>query len=371
MTVNRWLARTAVKLHELWRREAAHDFWRTRQHFCELQARRRALAKAWRRAGKAEKHHLVLIGEFLKRDLGYAAESLSSAAAGFARFLDQSERTVPSLTSLAGDLLELSAEFEDVAFDARAKTVSVTTLPIVLEEVHLGAFRLRLHVDRLRQTANQECFSVEALQPHPASTDSVVVHPHVSGHYLCAGDASRAIQRALREGRVADAFCLVRSVLMHYNPSSAYVPLDRWDQQSCCECGAATPSQESYACGGCDQDYCSDCVGNCASCETVRCLGCLEACSVCGVSLCRGCTSEAGPARRICCSGCVESCAACGEEFASDELVGEARHCSRCHSAAAAPTAAELSSVSNLPIVEPNPSEVNPHVLDLARQETT
>ena len=67
MTVNRWLARTAVKLHELWRREAAHDFWRTRQHFCELQARRRALAKAWRRAGKAEKHHLVLIGEFLKR----------------------------------------------------------------------------------------------------------------------------------------------------------------------------------------------------------------------------------------------------------------------------------------------------------------
>ena len=104
-------------------------------------------------------------------------------------------------------------------------TIETTdTDPITLEGVYLGPFSIRLNVDLLEAgRTDASAFQAVALDPHPASSSDTTTHPHVRDDYLCAGEASEPISAALREGRVADAFLLVRSVLTNYNRSSPFI----------------------------------------------------------------------------------------------------------------------------------------------------
>jgi hypothetical protein len=159
-----------------------------------------------------------------------------------------------------------------------------------------------------------------ALEPNPAAANDAVTHPHVSGGVLWAGDAAAAIGRALEEGRLADAFCLVRSVLTHYNPASPHVPLEDWAGQDCHECGCNARADDLSPCACCGCDLCEDCLGCCAGCRAGRCQQCLERCPSCEESYCPGCLGRSASSDKACCHTCLRVCAACGAAVAPDEL---------------------------------------------------
>ena len=117
-------------------------------------------------------------------------------------------------------------------------------------------------------------YTIHALEPNPAEGRPEVVHPHVDRHRLCEGDASMPIRRALDDGRLADFFALVRSVLRTYNPDSPYVELADWDAVVCFDCGDRCPSDDAATCEVCDRQMCRDCWVWCEVEQAVVCLGC-------------------------------------------------------------------------------------------------
>jgi hypothetical protein len=221
----------------------------------------------------------------------------------------------PSLRSLVEELRQSQEEFDDVAFDLKAGRVVATTKPIELEDVPLGRFAIELHLTRLRDRRDSSCFDCVALTPNPASGNDSVTHPHVQDRQLCAGDASAPISAALQQGRICDAFCLVRSVLQTYNPASPYVALDSWDGVSCGDCGCSTSRENTSGCEHCDQDYCDEC---------------MSCCEACDASCCRGCLDRDRESDAHLCPSCRTTCEDCGRVVNSDDVDGSSGLCPQC-----------------------------------------
>jgi hypothetical protein len=175
---------------------------------------------------------------------------------------------------------------------------------------------------------------VVALEPFPAESDNRVTHPHVKGQRLCAGDAETALRLAFEQGRLADAFCLARSVLDHYNPHSAYVTLDDWCGRGCRECGLTMCDEDAYCCTGCGADYCDECASGCAACSATCCPECLGDCDVCGESRCSGCLRATTGEGRRCCRRCLASCPRCGAAVGRDQLGPDNGPCAACRAPA-------------------------------------
>ena len=240
-------------------------------------------------------------------------------------------------------------EFEEVQIDWDERFVGATTEPITLERVYLGAFAIRLHWERLARRLDAQCFDVVALDPNPAATDDRVTHPHVKDKTLCAGDATMPLKKALEQGRLADAFCLVRGVLTHYHADSPHVPLDAWDGTSCRDCGRTVCDDDCCSCGGCDDDFCYDCTRSCAACDATRCLDCLGRCAVCEADHCAQCLQKCASSDKDCCSGCLRACATCGAEVARTELDAETERCPSCRAPIQAPEEDSDAAAPNLP----------------------
>ena len=179
----------------------------------------------------------------------------------------------------------------------------------------LGPFAVELHLGRLTDRADASCFDCVALEPNPASGNDSVTHPHVQDGHLCAGDASAPISAALRQGRVCDAFCLVRSVLHTYNRASPYVALDSWDGVTCNDCGCPTSREHTSGCEHCDRDYCD---------------GCTSCCDACDGSCCRGCLDRDEEADAYLCPSCRTTCGDCGRVVNSDDIDGTSGLCPGC-----------------------------------------
>lgn len=196
--------------------------------------------------------------------------------------MNEAMARVPDLRGWLAEFGQLADEFGDLAVDLRQHRLRVTTEPVVLEGVPLGSFAIALDWTRLGREPNSHCFAVEALDPYPASSDhhEGVTHPHVQKGVLCAGEASLPIRRALEEGRLADTFLLVRSVLTHYNPDSAYVKLADWDSDgdTCNDCGCR---DDLSGCDRCGADHCSECLSSCAGCDNYVCSSCEDRCTQC------------------------------------------------------------------------------------------
>ena len=191
------------------------------------------------------------------------------------RRIGQAQET-PSLGCIAAELLQLFAEFDEVDILPKPDLIVVQTEPIELEGLALGSFAIELHLDKLSQSPDVACFTCVALEPNPPTSNEDVTHPHVKNEELCAGDATVPIAKALRQGRINDAFCLVRSVLSTYNPTSPYVSIDGWDGRRCADCDCVTDSDYLQFCEDCEKDYCSDCISSCDVCHTGSCRQCLE-----------------------------------------------------------------------------------------------
>jgi hypothetical protein len=218
--------------------------------------------------------------------------------------MDQQHHPVPtvSLRDIIDDLRSLDEEFDRVEINLRERTLSITTEPIVLEGIEFGAFTLVLDWTKLH---DHWPYRVVANDPHPASSNEDVTHPHVSSEKLCEGNAHLAIRQALQEGRLFDFFVILRQILRTYNPNSPYVSIENWHGVPCQDCGSLT-GDEYDVCHSCESMICFDCSNSCDDCGERCCGRC--------VNVCRGCD-------RSFCPHCLRDCEACGDTFCQECLI--------------------------------------------------
>jgi len=353
------LHRAAARLHAAWlaklhQADALEGAALQRLRDCQ-----RSLQQAADRCQKARQFELKLILPQLRHDMLGRVKALHEAAGLLRQQWEQAAASIPSLRTWIAELHQVEEEFNDLGIDLKRKSLHVTTEPITLADVYLGSFAIVFSWNRWPSYPEAYCFDIIALEPNPASTDDRVTHPHVKNAKLCAGGASTSLRRALEQGRLADAFCLIRSVLNHYNPLSPHVRLDNWGGgPECRDCGHMIPHEQENFCERCGSDFCDECFGRCTSCDTSRCYGCLGHCAVCEEHYCPGCLRPSAHSQRECCSECLQTCAACGAEVASDEIAPDTDRCLSCLASQPSPSDATAQApVVSTPILTPSPQE--------------
>lgn len=263
MLTTKELVRAADHLHSAMTAEPrrAHD--NEHQALLRWKNSEQGLRVARRRLRKAQGHGLALIQPQLAVDVRSQLESVRDAVDHLMDHLTAEPRETPCLSFLVAELRQLEEEFGSLKVHWSEKWLGVSTESITLRDVYLGPFSIRLFWNRLERCQDVHAFDVIALDPNPADSNESVTHPHVCDEQLCPGRASLPLATALVQGRIADAFCLIRSVLTHYNSESPHVSLDAWSGRECHDCGGGLPRDAHY-CEDCDCDYCADCTSNCA-----------------------------------------------------------------------------------------------------------
>ena len=254
--------------------------------------------------------------EAVLRELPFHSEQISRAL--------QDQVKLPSLRDVYEELLAIEDEFGELIFHDQSSLLAVVTEPIELDGMFLGDFEIQLHVPSLERVRNREIYRIYALDPHPATCNSSVTHPHVSDERLCAGDANAAIKAALASGRICDFFTLVRSVLTTYNPESPYVKLEDWDGTSCYECGYSVPADNTCWCDNCQHEYCDECSSYCATCDCTTCNSCLQSCHACEDSNCPNCLFSCPDCGARLCRSCLDNNECPCHEENEDEAEQEA-----------------------------------------------
>jgi hypothetical protein len=227
----------------------------------------------------------------------------------------RSATIVASLGTILDDLREIEDEFGPVRFDRHESCLSVTTEPIVLEDIALDRFELRISLSKLARGDALDALRVIALAPNPCTADDAITHPHVNSERVCLGEAAAAFQSALEAGRIADALLLVRSVLHTYNASSPFCALASWYGRTCSDCGYNANGDDCYWCERCQQDFCDECFTACLACGTSSCSGCLCTCKLCDEQVCGECLSRCTRCDERACPSCLDNglCPACIE----------------------------------------------------------
>jgi hypothetical protein len=243
--------------------------------------------------------------------------------------LDDCQQAPPKLADVLAELTQAEDEFDQaVKFERAAKTLSLTTDRIVLEDLDLGRFEIQMRLDELGRASQGRAYQVIAKEPNPASGNDHVPHPHVSHDTLCEGDAMAAIRSSLVAGRLCDFFTLVRSVLTTYNPDSPYVRLDEWDGTPCYDCGASIGSDDLFFCERCEHDYCESCIGSCRVCGTTSCYECMTRCESCDRMYCEACGGSCDECGESVCKSCLIECSACGSKVC-DACLKACKGCNR------------------------------------------
>ncbi|MBY0528009.1 MAG: hypothetical protein K2R98_31720 [Gemmataceae bacterium] len=325
----------ARRLQAAWQAPAIQAAREAERALDYLHGCHQGLNRAGRVATKPVEHQLSGVVPALRRDVLARVRALERAAHHARHCLEQPPVAAPDATALLAELRQLQDEFGNLEVNLRTQTITVTTEAITLEDVSLGPFAVHFSWCHLDLTEPIQSFEVLALEPHPASTNDQVTHPHVRNGKLCPGDATAPLRKAVEQGRLADAFCLIRSVLSHYNSASPHVALSAWESEECHDCGRGMRLEEQCYCSECDYEFCTDCTGVCATCDADRCHGCLTLCSLCGLRLCGRCCRTSAFSGRECCAKCLRTCGSCGARVASDELDAERQRCPLCPEAEA------------------------------------
>jgi hypothetical protein len=309
--------RHARRLQEAWEK---HVYQSSMQDVIWSNARR-----AWERLAEIDRQIELASRHNLREALRSVQEDFRGKLAELIRDLQalQDLSTPPTHEPTQADwvceLQALNEEFGTFTLDARLQVVRVTTEPVSLKDVDLGRFAIELHLSRLANQRGSSCFEIAALEPNPASGREEVTHPHVTGGELCAGDAAKPIAKALVQGRLCEAFLLIRSVLTTYNPKSAYVSLEEWDGIACGDCGGRVHRDHSSYCEGCHSDLCDGCTSSCRSCDETRCAGCLTSCDGCSDLCCARCLETLANRDELC-SSCRGICSGCDAVLRLSEL---------------------------------------------------
>lgn len=312
-----------------------HRIWATRPHSTdhshagdEFDRLVDEVHQARRRIHLATRHGLTGILPMLREELKGRLDGLARQAERFRTQIDP-PAPVPDLSDWIRDLRQLEAEFGPVTIRWTDQVLRVITEPIVLGGIHLGPFAIEFGWESSRRFQGARSFEIVAIEPNPALGREDVIHPHVDGGRLCAGDAADSLRQAVEEGRIADAFLIVKSVLAHYNPGSPYVPLAEWNGFHCSNCGRRRDADERSGCQGCGVDLCDECTGSCYRCSEIRCADCLIPCAICDDRFCRNCQLDTDSGRLVC-NDCRTTCSRCRAVLATDEWDEESGCCGEC-----------------------------------------
>ena len=234
----------------------------------------------------------------------------------FKNFINSDEDKQPKLSDVVAGMLQVEQEYGEIKFDLKARTISVITDPIVLEDISFGTFEIRLYIDEIKKLHNESPYNIIALEPNPAGSDDNVTHPHVSHEKLCEGDGFIPIRKAIQQGRLCDFFTIIVQILQTYNPDSPYVSLSDWEGISCYDCGYTVAGDDCYYCEDCERDYCSQCSTYCQICDTTICMGCSFECPDCKKPVCKHCTADCKECDETFCTDCINEeglCQSCEE----------------------------------------------------------
>ncbi|MFN3166396.1 MAG: hypothetical protein ACE37H_04955 [Phycisphaeraceae bacterium] len=228
---------------------------------------------------------------------------------------------LPSPSFLLAELEQIESEFGSWEILHRDHSLYVRTDPITLEGIQLGAFEIELRLDALDRLDVEQPLNIQPLDPNWASGADDVPHPHVRDERLCTGDATVILTQALREGRLADYFLIVKQILETYNPDSPHIALEDWDGTPCHDCGCSMSDDNRSVCEDCNESFCEDCFGCCQSCALYLCFGCLSTCQFCEDSTCPECMKSCPECGQSCCPGCLEDelCPDCYEQKESND----------------------------------------------------
>lgn len=322
----RTLVRLALRLHEAWKKRAKlrADF---NSHWSSLQSAWTQLLEIKKRLDLAIERNFTHCRASLAEDCRWQIDQLARAL-GPIREHTNFPAKEPGLADWVQELQSLEEEFGELEINTKQSFLRVTTEPITLQQIPLGPFAIELHWNRLGQERGAHCFQIAALAPNSATGRDEIVHPHVNDGELCAGDATAPIEHALVDGRIGDAFLLIRSVLKTYNTRSAYVQLCEWDGLTCGDCGRRTDREVSSYCPICSSDLCENCSSCCRSCEETRCSGCLNPCESCRDYCCSGCLEKIESGEAVC-SSCRGICSDCNAVVLQSTLNDEGQ-CESC-----------------------------------------
>ena len=272
-----------------------------------------SVIRRMRRAHSYGWHNAV---QALWQDLAYALRACAERLEAVARQISSAEQpsNVASIRDIFGDLVALSEELEGLSLKLSEHTLSVTTPPIVLEDIGLGPFEIRLRWDRIGE---RHAYAVVATEPNAARTSEETTHPHVQAEQLCEGEGQMPVEKALRAGRLLDFFQIVSRILNTYNPGSAYVSLSDWDGIVCSDCGEVIDLDDVSSCERCDGQLCPICSITCAACDALCCNECMATCRGCGQKICSRCIAECAGCSQLYCNECLKDsglCQACEDE---------------------------------------------------------
>jgi hypothetical protein len=248
-------------------------------------------------------------------------EDLPHTITDLDRLTKLSKTVLPTPRTIYEDLRQAEQDFNSVEYDRSENTLSAFTEPIELEGLFLGEFEIKLRLDQLGEMPDGRIVRIVALDPHPASSNESVTHPHVSDECLCTGDATVPLNLALANGRITDAFMIVRAVLETYNPGSPYVALSDWEGASCYECSYTICEDDTYYCENCDNSFCDECSSCCECCDITFCKQCMQNCPACEEDVCGSCLCTCVECGEQVCNSCIEEniCPTCKKERDSDE----------------------------------------------------
>ena len=256
----------------------------------------------------------------LNKDLASAIDECRRQLENAHRNLQSSltKRQLSSVSDIYRDILALRDEFEEVEIDMDEHTLSATTDRIVLEDLSLGAFEIKLDWQHF---GSSPAYRVVALDPNRAARNDDVTHPHVQDEQLCEGEGRTAIQAALAEGRFFDFFMLVSQILHTYGKGSAYVEVTNWFGVPCSDCGSSVDDNDRYYCQRCDETLCDGCAVACHDCGEHYCAGCISTCAACGCDHCSSCLATCSACRKEFCDNCMEAglCRSCHDKQRNQE----------------------------------------------------
>ena len=227
------LARTVVRLQRAWQNRAALVAQNAPPFLDRLAALQQHVQHAQELRDQARHRGCTLVEPSLQARVVSIVTEIERTARDTRAVLKKPPAPVPPLAFLVAELHQVENEFGDLEIDTKERFLCATTEPIVLEGIRLGSFAIRFYWQRLGHGPDTQCFDVVALNANPAAADSRVTHPHVKSNKLCAGDAKILLGEALEDGRLADAFCIIRSVLRIYNRESPHVRLTEWSGLEC------------------------------------------------------------------------------------------------------------------------------------------
>lgn len=336
-------------------RKARHDLWRASKAHEEGRRYRLVPCISGNILPMDTVSAVRMTSKRLVEKLDYARLCLVSAygvvATGFQAQMPEAimANRVPS-PRIAEELLAMDKDFSNVRFDPVKREIRADTERIVLKhqkvQVDFGEFQIVFrwpsHPEGVDKEGCERFFTAKALQPHCAASNPTASHPHVFGVEICMGDGIQPIRNAFLEGRICDAFLLVRQILRTYNPGGPYVPLEKWDneeneeegdpeEQMCPACEEHS-SGEFVRCRACGDHVCDDCISRCGSCRNQICGGCSDTCENgdCGETVCSDCRVRCGSCDNSYCSrdsvvdnhrpsGCAAACPECDKTVCNDE----------------------------------------------------